>query len=84
MTMSQSGNKVSGSYKVSSEVITIVGTVSGNTLGGTWNLGASSDCTFSYTLTGSGQQFTGTITFPGGTTGPFCGARSGSALPSCP
>ncbi len=81
MHITQSGGGVTGTYHNSfnnpaSSNGTIAGTVSSNTLNGTYTIGGSGSIQF--TLGGGGNTFDGNW----GGSNKWCGARSGTAFPS--
>ncbi len=81
LTLVQIGNNVDGSFSENIDAVLVEGTITGNTLTGTVAGPTITRSPFSWTLEPSGQQFKGTW---GPLGDPFCGARQGTALPSCP
>ncbi len=77
MDITQSGSSVTGTYHNSftGGNGTVAGTVSGNTLNGTWTIGGSG--TLQFTLGGGGNTFDGNWSG----SNQWCGARSGVAFP---
>jgi hypothetical protein len=77
MTLTQSGNQVTGSYPSNNGRVS--GTVAGNRVTGTWTEGSSSG-RFEWTIDPSCNSFTGTYGHGTSTTGgPWSGTRVGSA-----
>ncbi len=78
MTLSQSGNAVSGTY--THDAGRIEGTASGSTVSGRWSeapsyAGPSDAGTFTWTLSADGQSFSGKWTYDGGGGGSWTGRR---------
>lgn len=84
MDITQVGASVTGTYHNSFDAGngTIAGTVSGNTLNGTYTIGGSG--VIQLTLSGGGNTFDGNWKFSGLPliSNQWCGARSGTAFPS--
>ncbi len=94
LVLVQVGDNVTGSFifdKIGANLTaTVSGTVTGDTLTGTYTFAPRASRPFSWTLEPSGQQFKGTWASLGGSNlllpvfdMPFCGTRPGTALPSC-
>lgn len=84
LSLTQSGQSVSGSFVIGADTINISGTVSadGKTVTGTWtNTTSSVSGSFVWQLKTNTNQFVGNFE-DSGTTYGWCGYRSGASMPS--